>query len=108
MKNTRQPAKPKAPARKKPIHPPLFHGSDERPFPLELDGKTIFLTAADVSELAQQVLYQAMLTGHRENIEEEFDEHGNVISRTTSIEHVPGDWRAAARWLQLQAQGAIN
>ena len=107
MENKKQ-RKPKAPA-KKPIHPPLYHGSEERRFPLEsADGKTIFLTAEDVLELAQQVLYQAMLPGHRENIEEEFDEHGNVISRTTTTEHVPGDWQAAAAWLHLSAQGAFN
>jgi len=107
MENKKQ-RKPKAPA-KKPIHPPLYHGSEERRFPLEsADGRTLYMTVEDVSELAQQILFQAMLPGHKKSVEEEFDEHGNVISETTTTEHVPGDWRAAAKWLQLQAQGAIN
>ncbi len=78
--------------------------NDDRPFLLREKGKDLYLSADDVSYMAEHILYQAMLPSRDVSTVETFDpQTGKVIEKTRTTTSSPGDWQAAAAWLTIEA-----
>lgn len=80
--------------------------NDDRPFKWKVPGKgkVLYLSTDDVSCLAEQILYQAMLPSKTVSTDEKYDPlTGKVIEATRTTTTEPGSWQAAAAWLTIEA-----
>ncbi len=78
---------------------PAMNFEENRPF--ELEGH--FLSHDDVTFLAEYSLYNAILPSTITTETQELDGKGVVAGKTITTQKLPGNWEAAARWLEIQA-----
>ncbi len=78
---------------------PAMSFDEHRPF--ELDGH--YLSHDDISFLAEYALFNAILPSTVTTESKELDGEGVVVGETITKQKLPGNWEAAARWLEIQA-----
>ncbi len=73
----------------------------DKPTPFEIEGH--YLSHDDVSLIAEAVLFNAILPSTVTTESKELDGKGVVVGETITTQKLPGNWEAAARWLEIQA-----